>query len=49
MFPAREWTLGWLTRHCADRFGVTPAPTRLVDEWGFDAAGLVAQVTPYLT
>ena len=40
MFPARAWTSDWLKAHCQARFGVTPAPTVLVDEWGFDAAGL---------
>ena len=43
MFPPRPWTLEWLGAHCEARFGVTPAPTRLVDEWGFDAEGLVRQ------
>ena len=45
MFPPRAWSLDWLTRHCAARFGVVPSPTRLVDEWGFDARGLVRQGT----
>lgn len=43
MFPARPWSLSWLRSHCAARFGVTPAPTALVDAWGFDADALVAQ------
>lgn len=43
MFPPRKWSLDWLTKHCASRFGVTPRPRALVDEWGFDAAGLRAQ------
>jgi hypothetical protein len=36
MFPPREWTLDWLTKHCRSRFGVTPQPYRLVDMWGFN-------------
>ena len=32
-----------MAAHCEARFGVAPAPTALVDEWGFDAAGLVRQ------
>ena len=43
MFPARPWSLEWLTTHCRARFGITPAPTRLADEWGFDADGLRRQ------
>jgi hypothetical protein len=37
MFIEREWTLEWLTEHCASRgFGVTPQPYHLVDKWGFN-------------
>jgi pimeloyl-ACP methyl ester carboxylesterase len=36
MFPVREWSLEWLTDHCQSRFGVTPQPYGLVDEWGFN-------------
>jgi pimeloyl-ACP methyl ester carboxylesterase len=43
MFPPREWSLSWLTAHCKARFGTVPAPTALVEEWGFDATGLLAQ------
>ena len=43
MFPPRPWSLAWMRGHCEARFGVAPAPTRLVDAWGFDAAGLVRQ------
>jgi dipeptidyl-peptidase-2 len=43
MFPPRSWSIEWLREHCSARFGVRPAPTRLVDEWGFDAVGLRAQ------
>lgn len=28
MFPARNWTLDWMTQHCNDRFGVTPYVVR---------------------
>ena len=37
MFPPRDWSLGWLKRHCWDRFGVSPEPYRLVKRWGFDS------------
>ena len=43
MFPPRPWSPAWLRAHCEDRFGVAPTPNRLVDEWGFTAAGLRAQ------
>lgn len=36
MFPPRESTLEWLGAHCSSRFGVTPQPRALADEWGFD-------------
>ena len=36
MFPARPWTLDWLTKHCWDRFEVVPQPRQLADLWGFD-------------
>ena len=36
MFPAREWTLEWLTQHCQNRFGVTPDPFMLVNKYHFD-------------
>ena len=36
MFPARNWTLEWMTDHCQSRFGVTPRPTELVDKWKFN-------------
>jgi hypothetical protein len=36
MFPVRERSLEWLTDHCQSRFGVTPQPYGLVDEWGFN-------------
>jgi hypothetical protein len=35
MFPPKEWKLEELTEHCQARFGVTPTPTRLVDQWHF--------------
>ncbi len=38
MFPPREWTMGWLDRHCRRRFGggVRPRPHDLVRRYGFD-------------
>ena len=36
MFPYRPWTLEALTSHCQSRFGVDPAPTRMLDQWHFD-------------
>lgn len=36
MFPPRKWTLAWLTDHCERRFGYTPHPSALVDEFGFE-------------
>ena len=36
MFPPRTWSLDWLTKHCQARFGVTPQPHQLVQDWGFD-------------
>ena len=43
MFPARNWTLDWMTEHCQSRFGVTPRPTELVESWKFnDLVGMNA-------
>ena len=36
MFPPRTWSLDWLTKNCQARFGVTPQPNQLVQDWGFD-------------
>jgi hypothetical protein len=36
MFPARAWSLEWLTSHCQARFGLTPQPRTLPELWGFD-------------
>lgn len=36
MFPPREWTLDWMTKHCLARFGVPPRPLELVQSWKFD-------------
>jgi Serine carboxypeptidase S28 len=36
MFVPREWSLEWLTRHCQSRFGVTPRPHEIVNQWHFD-------------
>lgn len=33
MFPPRNWTLQWLTDHCRKRFGVTPNPKHLDEDW----------------
>jgi hypothetical protein len=35
MFPSRPWTMDWMKAHCQARFGQTPQPTLLADEWGF--------------
>ena len=40
MFLPRQWTIDWLREHCQRRFGLTPQPRTLPDEWGFDAATL---------
>ena len=48
MFPSRPWSLAWLRQHCQKRFGVTPQPHKLVQNWRFDAAGLVAQNASYI-
>ena len=34
-FPPRPWSLGWMTKHCQSRFGVTPQPHLLATKWGF--------------
>ena len=36
MFPKREWTIEWMTNHCEKRFGVSPKPYQLVNEWKFN-------------
>lgn len=36
MFPPRQYTMERLTPHCQKRFGVTPYPRGLVEEFGFD-------------
>lgn len=36
MFPNRQWTLDWLTKHCQSRFGVTPQPYSLNQRWHID-------------
>ena len=40
MFLPRAWSMDWLQRHCATRFGVTPRPTELADAWGFGSQRL---------
>ena len=46
MFLERPFDLDWLTEHCQARFGVTPEPTRMVDNWHFD--DLVAHGGSYI-
>ena len=46
MFLERPFDLDWLTGHCQARFGVTPEPTRMVDNWHFD--DLVAHGGSYI-
>jgi len=36
MFPRRDWSILWLTKHCQSRFGITPRPYELVHKWKFD-------------
>lgn len=36
MFLDRPFDLDWLDNHCQARFGVSPEPTRMVDNWHFD-------------
>lgn len=36
MFPTRPWTIAWEKRHCEQRFGWTPDPPALVQEFHFD-------------
>jgi hypothetical protein len=36
MFPDREWSLAWLTKHCQSRFGVIPQPSALRNRWHID-------------
>ena len=36
MFPPRLFTLDWLDKHCQSKFGVSPRPHALVEEWKFD-------------
>lgn len=36
MFPPRPFRLDWLDNHCQAKFGVSPQPYALVEEWGFD-------------
>ena len=36
MFPRRDWSIIWLTKHCQSRFGITPRPYELVHKWKFD-------------
>lgn len=36
MFPYREWTYEWVSKHCIDRFGVVGDRYELVKKWHFD-------------
>ena len=47
MFLPRLWTYEWLNQHCRDRFGVTPQPRALADEWGFDLS-VLPRVTSHI-
>lgn len=44
MFPLRNWSLDWLNRHCQSRFGVSPEPHSLVDQWHFDDLRNVSRI-----
>lgn len=35
MFPERPWTLEWFTNHCQRRFGYTPSPPALEEQFHF--------------
>ena len=48
MFPLRPWSLDWLTRHCQARFGVTPRPYELVNEWEFAEKDLASHTSHIL-
>jgi alpha-L-fucosidase len=37
MFPAHEWSVDWLQRHCSKRYGVDPQPRHIEDAFGLDA------------
>lgn len=39
-FPPRPWTIEWLTQHCERRFGYTPEPEALVNEFKFEVEDL---------
>jgi len=36
MFPPRPWSLEYLTNYCELKYGYTPVPSALVEEFGFD-------------
>ena len=36
MFPPKAASYEYLTQHCRNRFGVTPRPFQLVEQWQFD-------------
>jgi len=46
MFPPRPFSIEWLDNHCQAKFGVSPQPYALVEEWGFD--DLVGQNASYI-
>lgn len=37
LFPPHKATFRHLAKHCQERFGVTPRPTEMVDEWDYVA------------
>ena len=50
MFPARQFTMDWLTKHAASRFNLHneeysistfPRPFALVDDWGFGSSDIL--------
>jgi Serine carboxypeptidase S28 len=36
MFYPMKWTMDWLVDHCQTRYGISPTPYKLVDEYGFN-------------
>jgi lysosomal Pro-X carboxypeptidase len=44
MFYPKEWSLDWLTEHCQKRFGVSPAPYKLVNNYSFDDLSNVSRI-----
>lgn len=44
MFYPKRWTLDWLNEHCQTRFGVSPTPYKLVDQYCFDDLSKVSRI-----